>query len=64
MQYQYEYVTIRTGGGFWINNQECSHRAMIDEHAARGWRYIGYVPTEFTSNGGVKAIDLIFEKQV
>ena len=60
--YQYQYVTLRVGGGFWMNNAQCGHRAIIDEYAVQGWRYVGYVPTCFTSYGGSKEIDLIFER--
>ncbi len=62
--YEYKYVTLHTGGGFWIDNASCQHRDMIDEYAAKGWRYVGYIPTCFTGNGGAKEIDLIFERQV
>mgnify|MGYP006870776427 FL=1 len=24
--YRYEYVTYRTGGGFWMDNSACEHR--------------------------------------
>lgn len=61
--YEYKYVTLYVGGGFWINNSECGHRSVIDEHAAQGWRYVGYIPTCFTGNGGSKEIDLIFERR-
>ena len=62
MGYEYKYVTLHTGGGFWIDNMDCGHRAIIDEQAARGWRYVGYIPATFTGNGGIKDIDLIFER--
>lgn len=59
--FRYEYVTIHTGGGFWVDNSAAEHRTVIDEYAAKGWRFAGYVPTMFTSNGGLKEMDLIFE---
>ena len=62
--YEYEYVTLYVGGGFWMNNTECEHRSIINKHAAQGWRYVGYIPTAFTGNGGSKEIDLIFERPV
>ena len=46
--YRYEYVTYRTGGGFWMDNSACEHREIIDEYAAKGWRYVGYLPTMFS----------------
>ena len=62
--YEYEYVTLYVGGGFWMNNANCEHRDIIAKHAAEGWRYVGYIPTCFTSNGGSKEIDLVFERPV
>lgn len=32
--------------------------------AAKGWRFAGFVPSKFTSNGGIKEIDLVFEREV
>ncbi|SBW11342.1 conserved hypothetical protein [uncultured Eubacteriales bacterium] len=61
--YRYEYVTLYTGGGLWIDNSSAEHRAIIDRYAADGWRYVGYMPTCFTGNGGIKELDLIFEKE-
>lgn len=46
-----------------MNNSDCQHREIIDQYAAQGWRYVGYIPTQFTSNGGTKAIELIFERE-
>lgn len=60
--YEYEYVTLYVGGGFWLNNTSGEHREIIRQWAAKGWRYVGYVPLAFTSYGGSKEIDLIFER--
>ena len=62
--YQYEYVRLETGGGFWLNNAECEHREIIAKYAADGWRYVGYIPISFTGHGGLSEIDLIFERKV
>lgn len=62
--YQYEYVSLHTGGGFWIDNVDCAHREIIEKYAAQGWRYVGFVPTEFSSYGGIKELDLVFERRV
>jgi len=62
--YQYKYVTYRTEGGFWIDNADCGHRKIIDELAAEGWRYAGYIPTMFSTRGAHAEIDLIFERSV
>ena len=61
--YRYEYETIHVGGGFWIDNSGCKHREVIDQRARNGWRYVGYVPTEFTSGGSTRWLDLIFERE-
>ncbi len=62
--YEYQYIVIDTGGGFWINNAEGTHREVIDREARNGWRYVGYVPLTFSSYGGIKSMDLIFEKEI
>lgn len=62
MNYRYEYVSLRTGGGFWADNADYEHRKIIDEYAAKGWRYVGFVPARFYGGGGMKEIDLVFEK--
>ena len=51
--YEYQYVELYTGGGFWIDNGTGAHREVIDREAREGWRYVGYVPLSFTSNGGI-----------
>ena len=52
MPYRYEYVSLHS----------CEHREIIARYAANGWRYIGFVPTQFSGEGGIKEIDLVFEK--
>lgn len=37
------------------------HRQIINEHAAEGYRYVGYVPTNMNDHGKIREIDLIFE---
>lgn len=58
---RYEYVTVHVGKGILGSKLE-EHRQIIDEHAAEGWRYAGYVPTFLDSNGKLYEIDLIFER--
>ena len=62
--YQYEYVSLHTGGGFWVDNSAGEHRDLITQYTAQGWRYVGFVPTRFSSYGGIKELDLVFEKEV
>ena len=61
--YEYQYIVLDTGGGIFMNNCEGKHREIIEEEAARGWRYVGYVPMEFSGRGGISSIDLIFERE-
>lgn len=61
--YCYKYVPLHTGGGFWIDNSSQEHRAIIDQHAKEGWRFVGFVPTLFSSYGGIKEMDLVFERE-
>ena len=62
MGYQYQYVRVEFGGGAFFGNQSAEHRKVIDQYAADGWRYVGWVPVTFTSHGGVESADLGFEK--
>ena len=61
--YEYKYVTLEGKSGFF---HECfeEHRACIDHYAAKGWRYVGYVPVKNNYHGVPVAIDLIFEREV
>ena len=56
---QYEYVNININGLFTSGSEE--HRQIIDEYAAKGYRYVGYVPTNITPHGKIVEMDLIFE---
>jgi hypothetical protein len=62
--YEYQYIEIHTGGGFWIDNGSGGHREVIDREARDGWRYVGYVPLTFSSRGGIKSMDLVFEREI
>jgi len=62
--YEYKYVHLQTGGAYFRDNQFAAHRSIIDEAASEGWRYVGFIPKEFTSQGGIYSIDLIFERPV
>lgn len=61
--YRYEYVPLHTGGGMFFDNGTAEHREIIAQYAAEGWHYVGYIPTQFTGNGGHREIDLIFERE-
>lgn len=57
---KYEYVSVHVGKGILGSKLE-EHRQIIDERAAKGWRYAGYIPTLLDTNGKLYEIDLIFE---
>lgn len=56
---KYEYVNINIDGFLGSGSEE--HRQIIDEYAAKGYRYVGYIPTYITSHGKIVEMDLIFE---
>ena len=56
---KYEYVNINIDGFFGSGSVE--HRNIIDEYAAKGYRYVGYIPTSITPHGKITDMDLIFE---
>ena len=62
--YEYAYETVYTGGGFFMDNSSQEHRKIKNKNAAKGWRFAGFVPSKFTSNGGIKELDLVFEREV
>ena len=46
-----------------ITNAELSgHRELIREYAAKGYKYICFIPVCFGPSGKTLAIDLIFER--
>lgn len=57
---QYEYVHLHIDKFFGAKSKE--HRQIIDEYAKKGYRYVGYIPTNITDFGKIKEMDLIFEK--
>ena len=38
-----------------------SHRSIIDEYAQKGYKYVGFIPTDIAEYGKIKNMDLIFE---
>lgn len=56
---KYEYVNVHIGKLIGAKSEE--HRDIIDEYAKKGYRYVGYVPTNMNDYGKIKDIDLIFE---
>ena len=63
--YEYQYIEFESGGTFWTSAfGDTPHREIIDREAQKGWRYVGFLPRKFTGHGGIKTMDLIFERPV
>ena len=62
---KYEYVTIKTVGKGILSNKTNQHREIIDEYAAKGYRYVGWFPIQSSNilTGVIEEVDLIFEKE-
>ena len=56
---KYEYVNVRINKFIGAKSEE--HRQIIDEYASKGYRYVGYIPTDISDYGKIKEMDLIFE---
>ena len=44
-------------------HRRCYGRILSPAKNSKGYRYVGYIPTEMNSHGVISAIDLIFEKE-
>lgn len=67
--YKYEYVKVVCSRGLlkYRNNEPVhikDYRAIIDEKAQNGWRFVGFVPTKQVGYGYTQEIDLVFEKEL
>ena len=56
---KYVYVNININALIGAGSEE--HRQIIDEYAAKGYKYVGYIPTNISDYGKIKKMDLIFE---
>ena len=56
---KYEYVNVKIGKFIGAKSEE--HRQIIDEYASKGYRYVGYIPTDISDYGKIKSMDLICE---
>ena len=56
---RYEYVEVHINRFLGAGSKE--HRRLIDEYAAMGYRYVGFIPVNMTDYGKIKDVDLIFE---
>lgn len=60
---RYEYVAVDYSAKGVVFSYVSEHREIITNYAEKGYRYIGFVPTEIGANGCMRKIDLIFEKE-
>ncbi|MGN0169137.1 MAG: DUF4177 domain-containing protein [Lachnospiraceae bacterium] len=58
----YEYVSVHISKFVGAKSEE--HRQIIDDYARRGYRYVGYIPTNISDYGKIKDMDLIFELDI
>lgn len=56
---KYEYVNVKSQGLY--NYGFVGYKEIINEYAAKGYKYVGYIPTDMV-NGAIIKIDLVFEK--
>ncbi|WP_274380779.1 DUF4177 domain-containing protein [Anaerosporobacter faecicola] len=56
---QYEYVNVHISKFCGAKSEE--HREIINQYAAKGYRYVGFIPTKISDYGKIKDMDLIFE---
>ena len=56
---KYEYVNVNIQK--FIGSRSEEHRQIIDEYASKGYKYVGYIPTEMTGHGQILMMDLVFE---
>ncbi len=61
---KYEFVPIKVKNNVITSATMTEHRKIIEEYAAKGYAYIGYVPTLQGASGKTIEMDLIFETEV
>ncbi len=59
---KYEYVSVQFGA--WSGQPKADLQSIINEYAAGGYRYVGFLPTKQSGYGALAQIDLVFEKDV
>lgn len=58
---KYVFVNIRISKLVGAKSEE--HRKIIQEYAEKGYRYVGFIPTEISDAGKIKCMDLVFEPE-
>ncbi len=65
--YEYKYVDIfsrQTREGLMIYRTFDEISIVIDEHSAKGYKFIGQIPKKIDSYGCIYTITLVFEKEI
>ena len=60
---KYEFVTVKVKNNPVMNASSCEHRKLIEEFAAKGYSYKGFIPTVQGPSGKIVEMDLIFETE-
>lgn len=61
---KYEYVSLSVKNNVVKDAVLTKHVEVINEYAAKGFRYVGFIPTRMGPSGKMIDIDLIFETEV
>lgn len=61
---KYEFVSITPGSKGIVIGEMTEHRKIIEEYAAKGYRFVDHIPTETNANGYPRKFDLVFEIDV
>lgn len=61
MHYEYETIEMDNNPLYQAHVVENEHRRIIDEQAAAGHRFAGYIPIVSGANGKILSFDLVFE---
>ena len=60
----YEFVNVVFKNNYVANATMGEHRKIIADYAAKGYKYVGFVPTKQGPSGKIVEADLIFETEV
>lgn len=58
---KYVYANVHIGKFCGAKSED--HRGIIDEYAAKGYRYVGYIPANISDYRKIKYMDLVFEAE-
>ena len=66
--YHYEYERVCSdisGWGMLSGNRYGTeeYREIINQRAAQGWRYIGFIPAVQRGTGHIEEMDLVFDRE-